>query len=143
MNSERRRFWLSASAALLAGLLLRLWTISLLARVDGDSLIYGGIAKNLIQHGVYGFSETGATAGSLQLRPTLIRLPGYPLFLAACFRLFGIEHYRAVMNVQIIADIVTCWLVGALAGRLFGKRAALVVLWLAALCPFSACYVAL
>jgi hypothetical protein len=52
------------------------------------------------------------------------------------------EHYRAVLNVQIAADLATCCLAAALAGRLFGRRAALAVLWLAALCPFTANYVA-
>jgi Dolichyl-phosphate-mannose-protein mannosyltransferase len=143
MNWERRRFWLSAGAALVAGMMLRLWFVSHLGRVAGDSFIYGGIAKTLLLHGVYGFIENGRTAGSIEIRPTLIRLPGYPIFLAACFRLFGMEHYRAVMNVQVVADLVTCWLASALTGRLFGGRARLVVLWLAALCPFTASYVAL
>jgi hypothetical protein len=52
------------------------------------------------------------------------------------------ENYRAVMYVQAAADLLTCWLASALAGRLFGRRAGLVVLWLAALCPFTANYVA-
>ena len=139
MNRERRRFWLWTSAALVAGLLLRLWFVFHMSLIDGDTLIYGGIAKNWLLHGVYGFN-TGDTPDSID--PTLIRLPGYPIFLAACFRLFGMEHYRAVMFMQVAADLATCWLVSALAGRLFGRRAALVVLWLAVLCPFTASYVA-
>jgi hypothetical protein len=146
MHSERHgfRFWSAAAlpAALLAGLLLRLWFVVHLPCVAGDTLTYGDIAKSLLQHGVYGFTVNGPTPGSLEVRPTLIRLPGYPLFLAACFRLFGIDHYRAVMNVQIAADLLTCWLASALAGRLFGRRPGLIVLWLAALCPFTANYVA-
>jgi hypothetical protein len=140
MNSERLRFWLWAGAALVAGLLLRLWFVSNLPRVFGDSLVYGGLAKTWLQHGIYGFVENGPTPGSFELRPTLIRLPGYPLFLAACFRLFGMEHYRAVLNVQVASDLVTCCLASALAGRLFGHRARLPVLWIAALCPFTANY---
>jgi hypothetical protein len=142
MTSERRRFWLGAGGALLAGLLLRLWFIGHLSRVAGDSLVYGGIAKNLLQHGVYGFTEPGPTPGSVMVRPTLIRLPGYPLFLAACFGLFGMENYRAVLYAQLAADLLTCWLAAALAGRLFGRRAQIAVLWLATLCPFLASYVA-
>ena len=111
-----------------------------MARVAGDSLVYGEIAKTWLQHGVYGVDEAGPTPGSIEIRPTLIRLPGYPLFLAACFRLFGMENYRAVLNVQVAADLVTCCLASALAGRLFGRRARLPVLWLAALCPFTANY---
>jgi 4-amino-4-deoxy-L-arabinose transferase-like glycosyltransferase len=140
MNRERVRFWLWAGAALLAGLLLRLWFVVHMGRVAGDSLFYGEIAKTWLQHGVYGVTEAGPTPGSIVVRPILARLPGYPLFLAACFRLFGMEDYHAVLNVQVAADLVTCCLVSALAGRLFGRRARLWVLWLAALCPFTANY---
>jgi hypothetical protein len=142
MAREQRRFWLGAGAALLAGLSLRLWFVYHLARVAGDSLVYGDIAKNLLLHRVYGFTEQGPTPGSTMIRSTLIRLPGYPLFLAACFRLFGMEHYGAVLYVQLAADLLTCALAAALAGRLFGRRARLPVLWLATLCPFTASYVA-
>ncbi len=142
MNKERLRFWFWAGAALLAGLLLRLWFVAHEARVVGDSLVYGELAKTWLQHGVYGFAESGPTPGSIHLRPTLIRLPGYPLFLAACFRLFGMEHYNAVLFVQVAVDLVSCCLAAALAGRLFGRRARLPVLWLAVLCPFTANYVA-
>ena len=143
MNKESRRYWLIAGAAVTAGLLLRLWFVTHLARVAGDSLVYGALARNWLQAGVYGFGNQTTAAGVTVIRPTLIRLPGYPLFLAACFRLFGMEHYHAVMYVQVAADLLTCWLASALAGRLFGKRAALAVLWLAALCPFTANYTAL
>jgi 4-amino-4-deoxy-L-arabinose transferase-like glycosyltransferase len=122
--------------ALALGLVLRLWFITHTARIDGDTLLYGDIAKNWLEHGVYGFTQPGHVP-----RPTLIRLPGYPLFLAACFRIFGVEHYTAVMYVQLVIDLLTCLLVSLLAGRLFGRRAAMITFWLAALCPFTASYV--
>src|SRR5450631_2477823 len=118
MNRERRRFWLWASAALVAGLILRLWFVIHMPVIDGDSFIYGEIAKNWLQHGVYGFNS-----GRASINPTIIRLPGYPMFLAACFRLFGMERYSAVLYVQVALDLTTCWLTSALAGRLFGRRA--------------------
>jgi hypothetical protein len=139
---REKRFWLYAGAALVAGLLLRLWFIAHLAVIQGDSLVYGTIARNWLQTGVYGFGHQTTAAGLTIVRPTLIRLPGYPIFLAICFRLFGMENYRAVLYVQAAADLLTCWQAAALAGRLFGKRALLPVLWLAALCPFTANYVA-
>ena len=142
MNRKRARFQLCVGAALVAGLLLRLWFVRQLPMVAGDPLIYGAIARNWLQAGVYGFGHQTTSAGLSVVRPTLIRLPGYPMFLAVCFRLFGVENYRAVMFVQVAADLLTCWLASALAGRLFGSRAALAVLWLAALCPFTANYVA-
>jgi hypothetical protein len=140
MTNERRPFWIWTGAAMACGLLLRLWMIRHFALIAGDSLVYGDIAKNLLQHGIYGFTESGL--GTIQIRPTLIRLPGYPLFLASCFRIFGMENYRAVLYVQAAADLATCALTGALARRLFSPRAALAVLWLSALCPFTANYVA-
>ncbi|HWB33242.1 MAG TPA: glycosyltransferase family 39 protein [Acidobacteriaceae bacterium] len=141
MMNLRKRFWLMAGVAITIGLALRLWFIHHYALITGDSLLYGDIAKNWLQHGVYGFSDINA-AGIATVRPTLIRLPGYPLFLAACFRLFGLEHYTAVLYVQAAIDLATCCLLAALAGRLFGHRAAMAVLWLAALCPFTAGYTA-
>ena len=82
MNRERLRFWLWTGVALLAGLLLRLWFASHMGRVAGDGLFYGEIAKTWLQHGVYGVTDGGPTPGSLVVRPTLARLPGYPLFLS-------------------------------------------------------------
>src|SRR5882762_8202149 len=72
-----------ALAAVLGGLILRLWMMSAFPQVSGDAL----------------------TDGSGVIHPTLIRLPGYPLFLAACFRIFGVDNYRAVAWLQIILEL--------------------------------------
>src|SRR5271168_4932926 len=72
-------------AAVLGGLILRLWMLRAFPQVSGDALIYGGIARNILLHGQFAITD-----GSGVVHPTLIRLPGYPLFLAACFRVFGI-----------------------------------------------------
>src|SRR5580693_3969552 len=123
--------------ALAAGVLLRVWFVTHTARISGDTLLYGNIARNWMERGVYSFTQPPAVPV-----PTLIRLPGYPLFLAICFRLFGLEHYGAVMAVQCVIDLFTCFVIAALANRLFGRRAGLAALWLAALCPFMAAYTA-
>ena len=74
--------------------------------VTGDALIYGGIAKNLLLSGRYAL-----TVGTGETYPTLIRLPGYPLFLAMCFKLFGMENYAAAACVQIVLELLgaCCW----------------------------------
>jgi hypothetical protein len=65
-----------------------------------------------------------------------------------CFRLFGMEHYHAVMFVQVAIDLGTCLLIAALARRIWSpgargsNRAGWWALWLAALCPFTANYAA-
>lgn len=125
--------------ALAAGLALRLWLLRSLFEVNGDSLIYGGLAKNLLLHGRFDL-----TLPSGEMYPTLIRLPGYPIFLAVCFRLFGMENYYAAACVQIALDLLGCLLLAGFVRRIapssVSRGAALATLWLAALCPFTACY---
>jgi 4-amino-4-deoxy-L-arabinose transferase-like glycosyltransferase len=74
--------------------------------------------------------------------PTLSRLPGYPAFLALIFRLFGDENFRAVLLVQVLVDLATCFLIADLSRRLFSARAAQAAFLLAAVCPFLANYAA-
>jgi hypothetical protein len=136
-SAERIRFGGWVMLAVFAGVVLRLWLIAHVARIAGDTLLYGDIARNLLAHGTYGFTVTGQAP-----RPTMIRVPGYPLFLAGCFRVFGVEHYQPVLYVQLLVDMATCGLASGLAGRLFGRRAGLAALWMSALCPFTASYVA-
>ena len=103
---EHLRFFLLVGLAAVA---LRLLFLLLFPAVTADSLVYGDIAKNWLQHRVYGFSEQGEQPGTTMLRSTLIRLPGYPMFLAACFRLFGMENYRSALYVQVAVDLLlTC-----------------------------------
>ena len=137
MTGRQLKTGIYAALAIAAGLALRLWFVAHNARVGGDTLIYGNIARNWMQYGVYSFSA----AQNVPV-PTLIRLPGYPLFLMACFWIFSVEHYTAVMYVQCVMDLGTCLLIAGLAGRLFGRRAGMAALWLSALCPFMATYTA-
>jgi hypothetical protein len=108
-------------------------------QVNFDSLVYGGIAKHLLQQGQYLI-----TRPSGEVLPTLIRLPGYPFFLAICFRLFGMENYASVVWVQIALEMAGCLLLADCARRIapaaLSRGAAIAVLWLAALCPFTAIY---
>lgn len=135
-HSRPPRHWWAALLALAAGAALRLWFIHAYPEILGDPLIYGSIAKNWMLHGVYGTTTSGI------LRPTLIRLPGYPLFLMACFKLFGMEHYHAVMFAQTAIDLATCLILAAFTRRIWNRKAAWWALWLAALCPFTANYAA-
>src|SRR6266702_831924 len=94
---------LSAVLAMVAGGLLRIWMLKHFFEVNGDSLIYGGIAKNLLLHGRFAL-----TVGTGETYSTLIRLPGYPFFLAMCFKLFGKENYAAAVWVQIGLELCAC-----------------------------------
>jgi len=125
------RFFLLAAAA---GLLLRVLFLIRFPAVVTDSFVYGDIAKNWLQHGIYGLSGTD------EISPTYIRLPGYPAFLAFIFSIFGMEHYRAVLGTQIFVDLGTCFVCADLARRLLNDGAAKAAFVLAALCPFLANY---
>jgi 4-amino-4-deoxy-L-arabinose transferase-like glycosyltransferase len=124
----------------LAGALLRLLFFHLRPQVAGDALMYGDLAHNMVAHHVYGFSGAVSGISGAGIQPTLIRLPGYPLFLAACFAVFGGVKFGAVVAVQMVVDLAGCALLGLLAERLAGRRAGLWAVWLAALCPFTANY---
>ena len=125
--------------ALISGGLLRVWMLRKFFEVSGDARLYGGMARNLLLHGSYALTDQSGA-----IHPTLIRLPGYPLFLAACFRLFGMENYYAAASVQIVFALIGCVLIARLALRIsppaYQTSAAQAALWLACLCPFTAVY---
>ena len=138
-QAERRRggglrgnvlWWI----ALAAGLLLRLWFLRHPMPSDDDTDVYAQLAKNLFHHGIYGFN-----AGS-SIQPTLIRLPGYPLFFGLVFALLGEGNFNAVLLAQIGFDLLGCWLIASFVREQMSERAGTVAMVLAALCPFTASY---
>jgi hypothetical protein len=131
-----RRNWIYFTAVTLAALALRLFFVWRYPHVTGDTFVYGEIAKHWLHDGIYGITDSGI------LRPTLIRLPGYPAFLAAIFKVFGSDHYGAVMIIQAFIDTNTCLVIAALALELMNEQAAKAAYLLAAICPFTANYAA-
>jgi hypothetical protein len=125
----------SVLLALVAGLALRLLFILVYPDFDGDSEVYGTIAKNLLVHQAYALDDP--------YRLTLIRLPGYPVFMAAVFAVFGIKNYSAVRYAEMFVDLGTCLLIAGFVRDHVGRRAAFFALWIACLCPFMANYVGL
>ena len=120
----------------IAGLLLRLLFYFLSPHVTDDSRLYADIAKNWLDYGVYGITDSG------RILPTFARLPGYPVFLAAVFWIFGRDNYGAVYLLQLLVDLGSCFVVADMARRIFGPRSAKVAFLLTALCPFLANYAA-
>ena len=140
MVSNRHKLWLYPLFALL-GFGLRLWLAANFLVVSDDSLVYADIAKNWLHHGMIGITDTGVPV------PELIRLPGYPGFVATIFAVFGDNAFRAVQGAQILIDLATCGAVAALAGELVSdenrSRVRVIALALACICPFTASYAAL
>ena len=131
----RRSPWFFACVTLVA-LALRLYFVFKFPSIYGDSLVYGDIAKNWMNTHIYGLTVGQA------VHPTLIRLPGYPAFVALIFSIAGEEHYTAVMIAQALIDTNTCLVIAALALELMNASAARWAYLLSALCPFTAIYVA-
>src|ERR1700678_321156 len=135
-----RLWWL----ALGLGLLLRLWFVWHPMPLDEDTDVYANLATNLFHHGIYGISEGDLDAGGTNVAgpidPTLIRLPGYPVFLGAVFVLFGSGNMTAVLLAQVAIDLLGCWLIASFVREQVSARAGTVAIFLAALCPFTAAY---
>jgi len=119
---------------LAAGAALRLWAIHSHPQIQGDSLVYGDIATNWLTHGIYGHS-VGHPSGLTTIEPTLVRLPGYPAFLALCFAAFGVANYHAVLYLQALIGPRHLPARRRLGRQICGPRAGRIALLLAALCP--------
>jgi hypothetical protein len=142
-----KRIFYSSVAALIAGVCLRLFFVLKYPATAGDTVLYEQIAANWLQHHVYAMDVHD------QVTPVDMRMPGYPAFLALVYAITGRVGEAArlwVMLAQVVVDLLTCLVTAALAGLLVliandrarPQRVFLWGLWLAALCPFTANYVA-
>jgi hypothetical protein len=142
-----KRIFSHSVVALAAGLCLRLFFVLKYPANSGDTVSYEQIATNWLQHHVYAMNVHD------QVTPVDMRMPGYPAFLALIYAVTGSTGEAArlwVMRAQVVVDLLTCLLAAALAAllaliandRVRPHRVFLVALWLAALCPFTANYVA-
>ncbi len=106
--------------------------------VDGQ--IYAQIARNVLEQHIY------SHATEPPYEPSLIRLPGYPVFLAAVYSVFGHTNNTAVRIVQALVDTASCALISLVAflwepDEKLKRRTTITALALAAVCPFTAIYV--
>jgi 4-amino-4-deoxy-L-arabinose transferase-like glycosyltransferase len=130
------------AAILLVALGFRLFVALRLANDEpDDGRVYSQIARNVLEQHVYSHDTQPP------YNPSLIRLPGYPLFLVAIYSVFGHGNNTAVRVVQAIIDTTTCaliaWVVFVWAvDEERRHRAALIALGLVAVCPFTSIYVA-
>jgi len=107
----------------------------------GDGKIYSQMARNVLEQHVYSHEKKAP------YDPSLIRLPGYPLFLAGIYAVFGHGDNTAVRIAQALIDSASCALIALLAfywepDEKLKRRSAIAALALAAACPFSTIYVA-
>src|SRR6267143_4600028 len=139
---EQRKKWLVFLALLVVAATFRIAVAHWLANdVPEDGKTYAQIARDVLEQHVYSH-ETEAPYD-----PSLIRVPGYPLFLASIYSVFGHTNNGAVRIVQALIDTATCALVALLAfywqpDEKRKRMTAIAALALAAVCPFTTIYAA-
>ncbi len=102
-------------------------------RLDDDASQYDLLGRNLANH--HGFSLSSVPP----YEPTMLREPGYPIFLAILYRLFG--HSLVIVQLfQILIFAAACALTVLLAYNIFGNKAANWAGLLTALSPALANY---
>ncbi|MEY2565775.1 MAG: hypothetical protein QOE35_304 [Actinomycetota bacterium] len=118
---------------LLLGLALAVRVVVALAdrniRLVDDPADYHRLAVSLAHHHSFGPSVLAAGGG-----PTAFRPPLYPLFLGAVYAVAGVS-VGAALVAQAVLGVVVVALVGILGWQLWGRRAGLVALGLAAVYP--------
>lgn len=149
---RKRRFWWRRTGLALflfvgvLALVVDIWTAVRLNDLppDGDAKIYSQMAVNVVDHRVFSVDERSDLEG--QVKPSIIRLPGYPLFLAAIYSVAGNENYAAVRAVQGILHFFSAVIAALIAFNWTGgkkrrrRTAAFVTFILAAFCPFTINY---
>jgi len=88
--------------------------------IQPDSYDYMNMAKSAFSPG-----------GMISEKRHALRMPGYPLFLAGVFKIFG-ESVAAVQAIQILLSLFSCWFLFRISEHYIDKRAAWLVLFLLA-----------
>ena len=140
--SNRRSFLVVCALLLLVAFAFRFAVARYLPNdTPDDGKIYAQMARNVLEQHVF------SHAAEPPYDPSLIRLPGYPLFLAGVYSLFGHTNNGAVRITQAVIDTTACVLIALLAyywepDQERKRWAAVTALAFAAVCPFSAIYTA-
>src|SRR5690242_6193600 len=115
--------WAILACGATARLALLAWSAGLPLWTDDES-DYNGLALRLAERGVYCDAEG---------RPTSLRPPLYPAFVAAVYGLAGGESHQTVRALQAALSLGTVVLIYSLGTRLYSPR---VGLWAAGICCF-------
>src|ERR1044072_4528047 len=140
--STKTRLWPVYVLLLLVAFGFRLFIALRLANdTPVEGIIDAQMARNVLEQHVYSHDTQPP------YNPSLVRLPGYPLFLAGLYSIFGHTNNGAVRIVQALIDTATCALVALLAfywqpDEKKKRLSAIAALALAAICPFTTIYAA-
>lgn len=106
---------------LLLGLVLRCYYTDWNKKLTGDEVGYNKMVLQLLHDGVYGY-----TPYDYSKEPNAFTTPGYPLFLAGCYVIFGHDGDKPpivqIQALQILIQILSAVIFYAIARRLFEHR---------------------
>ena len=130
----------------ISALIVDVWTAARLNEnpPDGDAKIYSRMAVNILEYHVFSVDEQPDATG--QVKPSIIRLPGYPLFLAGIYSVAGSENFTAVRVVQGVLHFLSAIIGSLIAFNWVGGKkrrrgtAAFYTFVFAAFCPFTINY---
>src|SRR5437773_7937680 len=106
----RRKHWIVLVTLLFLAAFFRISVAHWLANDNpDDGRVYAQIARDVLEQHRYSHDAEPP------YEPSLIRVPGYPLFIATVYSFFGHTNNGAVRIVQALIDTATCALVGLLA----------------------------
>ncbi|QJD84228.1 ArnT family glycosyltransferase [Cohnella herbarum] len=94
-----------------------------------DTVNYDIMVRQLLEEGVYAYKST---------EPNAQVSPGFPLFMAAVYKLIDYKHndpYSAIRFLQAIFSLITLWLTYRIAKRLGGEWAGLLAATMMAIYP--------
>jgi 4-amino-4-deoxy-L-arabinose transferase-like glycosyltransferase len=128
---ESKRHGIVLLAIVFIGLVLRLAAIVWFTPpMFSDDIEYVALGRSLANGEGY----------LLDGQPTAHRPPGYPLFLAASFKIFG-DSFVPVRIAQVLAGMISCVLVFVLARKFFSERVGLFAAGICAVFPEHVLYV--
>src|SRR5437773_2243652 len=106
----RRKHWIVLVTLLFLAAFFRISVAHWLANDNpDDGRVYAQIARDVLEQHRYSHDAEPP------YEPSLIRVPGYPLFIATVYSVFGHTNNGAVRIVQALIDTATCALVSLLA----------------------------
>jgi len=121
-------------AVLALALVLRLWVVWIvLVKYPAGWLYTRGREMGLLANSLLAGQGLGSPFG-VPTGPTAFIAPGYPLFVAAIFRIFGSDTFASalvILCIQVAINLITIALVMHIATKLFDRRVAVIagIIW--------------
>ncbi|CAH0120537.1 hypothetical protein PAE9249_03056 [Paenibacillus sp. CECT 9249] len=103
--------------------------VSVHHEVSHDTVHYDIMVRQLLEKGVYAYKST---------EPNAQVTPGYPLFMAAIYKLADYQHndpFPYIRGVQVAISLITLWMIYVIARKLGGQPAGLIAAFAGAIYP--------